>query len=214
MRRKLYPRNTEFTVARAEAIRRALSGEERIEIGEFDVKLSGPEYGWLYIDFYINGNRVFHFIPSDVYPPFSLLRDWLEHMIHFVNYPSSSFIIDCESYDSYFSYDFLGDARIKGIYEPVALIQLADNTDSENSDGIVHFIIPIRKFVSCLYGTIKDYMCENRQLFSENWDLPGGGEFEIQKLMDTFVSKDIEDELADMEKYSGDLGHWPLIQIK
>ena len=78
----------------------------------------------------------------------------------------------------------------------------------------VQFIVPIRHFVSCFYRKLKDYMYENRRTFSQHWSHPNGGDFDIRKLMRSFVSKAIEEELDRMERYSSDLGHWPLIQIK
>ena len=57
-------------------------------------------------------------------------------------------------------------------------------------------------------------MFENRRIFSRNWNHPNGGDFDIRKLMRSFVSKSIERELDMMNRHPDDLDHWPLIRIR
>ena len=91
------------------------------------------------------------------------------------------------------------------------------SVDAAKGDNVIYvrkFIVPIREFVGCFYLKLRDYMYMNRHIFSSHRDHPGGGDFDIRKLMSSFVSKSIEKELQMMNSHTGDLGHWPLIRIR
>ena len=206
--------NEEFFTKRADRIAQIYRHIETISFSEFDIKITGPDCGWLDIYMYLDGKEAFLFEPSDVYPPFPDLRDWLNDMLHFYDVPSKTFIVDCESYHTIFSYDYIGSIQTETTYEPSALIQIGDDYSEDEEKKMIQFIVPIRFFVSCFYRKLRDYMLENKRIFSKNWDHPNGGDFDIRKLMHSFVSKSIERELDMMESHTGDLTHWPLIQIK
>ena len=206
--------NEEFFTKRADRVAEIYRHIDTIRYSDFDIQITGPEYGWLDIHMYLDGEEAFLFEPSDVYPPFPDLKAWLDDMLNFHTVPSKSFIVDCESYHTIFSYDYIGSIETENTYEPSAFIQIGDDYSENEEKKMIQFIVPIRFFVACFYRKLKDYMYENRRIFSKNWDHPGGGDFDIRKLMRSFVSKSIEKELDRMERYSGDLGHWPLIQIK
>ena len=215
---ELYPKNPEFTLKRVEALDRILSGEESARIDNITIEIEGPDYGWLDILFKMEGKFPFIIEASDVYPPFPYLRSWLEHMVDFTTYPSESFVIDCEAYNVFLSYDYLGHIENDEIYEPVALIQLGDDIPANEVTGdyeqLLQIIVPIRKFVSDLYNTLKNYMYDNRRVFSRHWSHPNGGDFDIRKLMRSFASKTVEKEIERMNKFTSDLGHWPYIRIR
>ena len=215
---ELYPRNQEIIAQRAETLCRILSGEEPARIDDVIISFKGPEYGWLEIQFEVEGKRPFLIEASDVYPPFPDFKDWLEHMMDFTNFPSESFSIDSEGYNTILSYDYLGHIEKDEICEPVALIQMADTLVGEDRtatyEPVYQLIVPIREFVSDLYLHLKNYMFDNRRIFSKHWHHPGGGDFDIRKLMRSFVSKKVEQEIERMNEYTGDLGHWPYIRIR
>lgn len=216
--KELYPKNQELILRRVEALSRILSGEEPVRIDNVTIEIEGPDYGWLDILFKMEGKFPFIIEASDVYPPFLNLRAWLEHMMDFTSFPSESFIIDCERYSVCLSYDYLGHIENENIYEPVALIQLGHDIPKEEITGdyepLLQVIVPIRKFVSDLYNTLKKYMYDNRRVFSRHWSHPNGGDFDIRKLMRSFVSQKVEREIEQMNKFAGDLGHWPYIRIR
>ena len=215
---QLRPANQAFQAKRAECLSRILSGEEPIRLDDFSVSIYGPEYGWLEISFSKEGYKPLLISASDVYPPFSTLRDWLKDMLNFTVVPSKSLILDCEIYNAIFSYDFLGHIKKDGIYEPVALIQIEDDIGSKEQCGdyecLLQLIVPIRTFVATVYYTLKNHIVENRQVYRREWNLPNGVDFDIRTLLRSFVSKEIEEILDAMNSHPGDLGHWPLIQIK
>lgn len=206
--------NEEFFTKRADRIAEIYRHIESIRYSDFDIQITGPEYGWLDIHVILDGKEAFLFEPSDVYPPFPQLRSWLDDMLHFYDVPSKAFIVDCESYHTIFSYDYIGSVETEDSYEPTAFIQIGDDYSEDESRKMIQFIAPIRHFVGCFYLKLRDYMLMNRHIFSSHWDHPGGGDFDIRKLMRSFVSKSIEEELRRMNSHTGDLGHWPLIQIK
>lgn len=206
--------NEDFFMRRADRLAEIYRHIDTIRLNEFDIRISGPEYGWLDIYLKLDGQEVFTFEPSDVYPPFPDLRAWLDDMLHFYDVPSKSFIVDCESYHTLFSYDYIGSIETENAYEPAAFIQIGDDDAEDESKKMIQFIVAIRQFAGCFYTKLKDYLFENRRIFSRNWRHPNGGDFDIRKLMRSFVSKSIERELDQMNRFSGDLSHWPLIQIK
>lgn len=210
--------NQVFLTKRSECLNRILLGEVPIRIDDVSLTIDGPEYGCLELSFVKEGYRPLLIEASDVYPPFSPLRDWLKDMLNFTAVPSKSFILDCESYNVMFSYDFLGHIKKDGIYEPVAFVQIEDDTDSKGQCGdyeyLLQLIVPIRSFVATVYYTLKNHIVENRRVYRREWELPSGTDFDIRKLLRSFVSKEIEEVLEAMNSHPEDLGHWPLIQIK
>ena len=210
--------NQRWLASRNEKLATVLSGKTPVKIDSFSVEIEGPEYGWLDITFKTEGQKPFTLNASDIYPPFPNLRSWLENLLHFTTFPSNSFVVDCESYKVLFSYDYLGIIEKDEVFEPIALIQIEDNISEDEQtedDGYrLMLVIPIRTFVSKLYYTLKDYLHTNRRVFSKNWEHPDGGSFDIRKLMRSFVSKDIEEEIKMMDNHTEDLAHWPLIEIK
>ena len=121
----------------------------------------------------LDGKEAYLFEPSDVYPPFQELRSWLNDMLNFYTVPSKSFIVDCERFNTIFSYDYIGSVETETTYEPTAFIQIGDDYEEDYPDKMVQLIVPIRHFVSCFYRKLKDYMYENRRIFSQHWDHPG-----------------------------------------
>lgn len=83
--------NEEFFTKRADRIAEIYRHIETISFSGFDIKITGPDYGWLDIHMYLDGKEAFLFEPSDIYPPFPDLRDWLNDMLRFydVHYKSS-----------------------------------------------------------------------------------------------------------------------------
>ena len=215
--RQLKFANKSFQAKRAERMSNILSGEEPIRIDAVSVTVNGPEYGWLDISFKTEGYRPLLIMASDVYPPFLLLRDWLKDMLNFTAVPNKSFILDCEGYNAIFSYDFLGHIKKSGINEPVALVMIEDDIEGEEQCGdyetLLQLIVPIRTFVATVYYTLRNHIVENRLVYRREWELPGGVDFNIHKLLRSFVSKEIEELLEAMNSHPEDLGHWPLIQI-
>ena len=210
--------NPEYNQKRVEALNRILSGKEPVRIDDVTIEIKGPEYGWLEIYLKVEGKRPFIMEVSDVYPPFPDLRSWLEHMVNYTTYPSESLVIDCERYNVLLSYDYLGHVENDEIYEPVALLQIGVDIPEEDETGeyepLLQIAVPIRKFVSDLYNVLKNYMYDNRKVFSQNWSHPNGGDFDIRKLMRSFASKKIEEDLERMGAYTCDLSHGPCVQIK
>ena len=206
--------NERFFTKRADRLAEIYRDIGTIRFSEFDIRISGPEYGWLDIYLCLDGKGIFTFEPSDAYPPFPDLRAWLDDMLHFYNVPSKSFVVDCESYHTIFSYDYIGSIETEDTYEPSVFIQIGDDEEEDDDKRLIQFIVPIREFVGCFYLKLRDYMYMNRHIFSSHWDHPGGGDFDIRKLMSSFVSKSIEKELQMMNSHTGDLGHWPLIRIR
>ena len=214
----LHIRKQQWLRTRNEKLAGILSGEESVKIDDFTIEIEGPEYGWLDITFTTEGQKPFSINASDVYPPFPNLRAWLEDLVHFTTIPSKSFVMDCENYKVLLSYDYLGVIEKDDILEPVALILLEDDIPEEEQKEDFGYslmlIVPVRSFVSKLYYTLKNYMFTNRRVFSKNWNHPNGGDFDIRKLMRSFVSKNIEEVIKKMDEHTQDLGHWPLIRIK
>lgn len=206
--------NEDFFTKRADRIAEIYRHIDTIRLSEFDLRITGPDCGWLDIYFSLDGKEVFTFEPSDVYPPFPDLRSWLDDMLHFYDIPSKAFLVDCEGYHTIFSYDFIGHIETETDHEPAVFIQIADDYSENEDKNTVQFIVAIRQFVGCFYEKLKNYMFENRRIFSRNWDHPNGGDFDIRKLMRSFVSKSIERELDMMNRHPDDLDHWPLIRIR
>jgi hypothetical protein len=86
-------------------------------------------------------------------------------MLHFYDVPSKSFIVDCESYHTLFSYDYIGSIETENAYEPAAFIQIGDDDAEDESKKMIQFIVAIRQFAGCFYTKLKDY------LFVEQADL-------------------------------------------
>jgi hypothetical protein len=209
---------TGVTEQRIAALNHILTDDEPVEIAEYAISLNGPEYGWLDLRLDVPGKKPFEISLSDVYPPFPEMKDWLEHLIRFHTYQSASFSIDCEGFYVFVSYDFFGHYEDDKSNEPVALIQLADDIldkyRNQDYEHTLQLIVPIRKFVTDLYFGIKNYMIENRRVFSKQWSHPGGGDFDFRKLMRSFESKKVEKELEQMNKFSESMGTWPLVRIR
>ena len=215
---QLDPNVSGVALQRIEALNRILSGEDPARIDELTINLNGPEYGWLDMCFNVMGKKPFMLEISDVYPPFLELRDWMEHMIHFSTFQSGCFSIDCEGYSVFLSYDYLGHFEIDKIDEPVALVQIADDilkkyrtTEFEHT---LQLVIPIRAFVADMYYGLKNHIQKNAEIFTEQWDRPDGDGCDVQELLTSFASKDIERELEEMNKNTDSLGTWPFIRIR
>ena len=206
--------NEEFFTKRADRLAEIYRHIDTIRLSEFDMRISGPENGWLEVNFILDRREVFTFEPSDSFTPFPDLKAWLTDMLNFTKVPSKSFTVDCESYETIFSYDYIGNIKTKKTCEPSVFIQIGDDTPVDEEKSMIQFIVPVRQFVSVFYFKLRDYMIENRRLFSRNWSLYPNGDFDIRRLMRSFVSKSIESELDSMNSHTGDLGHWPLIRIK
>lgn len=113
---------TGVTKQRIEAINRFLTDDEPVEIAKYAISLNGPECGWLDLRIDVPGKKPFEISLSDVYPPFREMKDWLEHLVRYYTYQSASFSIDCEGFNVFVSYDFLGHYEDDKSSEPVALI--------------------------------------------------------------------------------------------
>lgn len=209
---------TGVTKQRIEAINRFLTDDEPVEMAEYTISFNGPECGWLDLRLDVPGKKPFEISLSDVYPPFREMKDWLEHLLRYYTYQSACFSIDCEGFNVFVSYDFLGHYEDDKTSEPVALIQLADDIldkyRNQDYEHTLQLIVPIRKFVTDLYFGIKNFMIENRRVFSKEWHFHDGTDFDFRKLMRSFESKKIEQELERMNKFSDSMGTWPLIRIR
>lgn len=186
--------------ARKQEIGRMVSKMEILTGDDFFIEFEGPEFGWFEIYFKIKGRKPFLIESSDVYPPFRALRKWMEDMLNRWEYPSGSINIDCECFNVFLSYDFVGfDDK-----ENYVLIQLGHNINEEDRMGdyepLIQMVVPIDLFVSKLYYSLKDYIYANRKIFSRNWRLPHSDSFEFRKFIRSVESKTIEQKLEEVEK--------------
>lgn len=170
MRRTIHLTNYDSPITLKTRIQRLqeiqAAGAEKVKLDIFDIRFSGPEFGWLDAKVYVNGKEAYKFEFSDVYDPLEGIVKWLLSLIE--KRPTISVHnFDCEQFYQQMICDYLGYWKRRNDYKDIALFTLS--CDWWDDEPPAYMLLPIEEFVYTFYYGLLDYYITNKPTFMIEW---------------------------------------------